>query len=113
MHIAVSRSRPAVVHAAVVGELDLATAPRLAAALDAELVATPRLMTVDLSGVGFCSAAGLSALLRIEQRADDVGAAFRWRNCSPPVRRIVHLAGLSDALDRPGRRWVRHDETEL
>jgi anti-anti-sigma factor len=65
---------------AVVGELDVATAPTLRALLDAESV-----RVVDLSGVTFIDVAGLRVLL--ERRHLVV------RSPSRPVRRLIELCG--------------------
>src|SRR3954453_3298697 len=47
----------------VFGELDLATAPRLCAALDAARIHRVRRVVVDLTGVDFCDSTGLRALI--------------------------------------------------
>src|SRR5215211_9478594 len=47
----------------VFGELDLATAPRLCAQLDAARTQRVRRVVVDLTGVDFCDSTGLRALM--------------------------------------------------
>jgi anti-sigma B factor antagonist len=47
----------------VFGELDLATAPRLCAALDAARIHRVKRVVVDLTGVDFCDSTGLRALI--------------------------------------------------
>ena len=98
MQIAVVHHRPGVVHMAAVGELDLATAPRLAAALHAELAATPRSLTLDLGAVGFCSAAGLAVLLAARRIARDSGTQLELRACSRSIVRVAHLARVDQEL---------------
>ena len=77
-----------VVH--VGGEIDLATAPRLDACLDA---ATGGLR-IDLSEVTFVDSIGLRVLLdhhRVQRRRGEV---FRIVAMSQPVRRLLQLTGL-------------------
>src|SRR3954452_16735168 len=47
----------------VFGELDLATAPQLCAALDAARIHRVKRVVVDLTGVDFCDSTGLRALM--------------------------------------------------
>src|SRR3954451_11795789 len=47
----------------VFGELDLATAPRLCALLDAARIQRVKRVVVDLTGVDFCDSTGLRALV--------------------------------------------------
>jgi len=47
----------------VFGELDLATAPRLCALLDAARTQRVKRLVVDLTGVDFCDSTGLRALM--------------------------------------------------
>jgi anti-sigma B factor antagonist len=47
----------------VFGELDLATAPRLCALLDAARLQRVKRLVVDLTGVDFCDSTGLRALM--------------------------------------------------
>ncbi|UOZ03146.1 STAS domain-containing protein [Amycolatopsis sp. WQ 127309] len=54
---------------AVVGEVDLSTAPMLRHALDEALARTPRRIVVDLSFVRFLNTAGLEVLLDAHHRA--------------------------------------------
>jgi anti-sigma B factor antagonist len=49
---------------AVVGEVDLATAPSLKAALDAAIRASTGAFVIDLEGVTFMDSAGINVLLR-------------------------------------------------
>jgi anti-sigma B factor antagonist len=82
---------------AVAGELDLATAPQLEAALREQLAAAP--VRLDLRGLSFMSSSGvrlLDAILR------DV-AAHRWAlviepKMQPTVRQVLVLTGMIDAL---------------
>lgn len=54
------------------GDLDIATAPRLAAALD-ELPGAARKVVVDLRGVTFVDSSGLRGLLLVRRRTQEGG----------------------------------------
>lgn len=54
---------------AVVGEVDLATAPALENAIDSTLSGKPGALVIDLSEVSFLASAGMAALVAAHQRA--------------------------------------------
>lgn len=79
----------------VQGEVDMASAPQLQAALeDAQRGGDP--LIVDMSEVGFLGSAGLSVLLVISEAADP-GTGLRVV-VSDAVRRPVELTGLDKLL---------------
>lgn len=80
----------------LLGEIDVAVAPGLAARLTAIAGST---IEVDLSGVTFLDARGLSALLAARRRVTDAGHAFHLRGAQGIARRVFELCGLEDALD--------------
>jgi len=55
------------------GEVDLCTAPPLAAALDEHLRARPGVLRIDLGKVRFLGAAGIRVLLRAQRHAEAAG----------------------------------------
>lgn len=82
---------------AVAGELDVATAPELEAALREQLAAGP--VRLDVRGLSFMSSSGIRALDAILR---DV-AAHRWMlviepTMQPAVRQVIELTGMTDAL---------------
>jgi anti-anti-sigma factor len=81
----------------VSGELDMATAPRLRAALDAELERDAS-MVVDLASLDFIDMAGLRALLDAAAHAGANGRRFDVLNPSPAVDRLLELTGLGRRL---------------
>ena len=97
MDIGVVVSRPGVVHVAVVGELDMFSAPELSAVLAAPPVSGARTVTLDLGAVSFCAAAGLSVLLDA-RRPTDPGVHLLIGARSPAVLRAIRAAGLDDRL---------------
>jgi anti-sigma B factor antagonist len=77
----------------VAGELDLATAPSLTAALQAALASGAREIWIDLSGVTFMDSSGLHALLAVRDQLHD---GRRLVLIAPPgrVRRLLELTGV-------------------
>ena len=87
--------RPGAAVVTVRGEVDLATVPRLADELNA-LCRTPHhQVLVDLSGVGFLSACGVTALLDLEQHCR-LASTDLSTIASPVVRRIFGQLGLAE-----------------
>jgi anti-anti-sigma factor len=85
----------------VSGELDLATAPQLEAALAAHLRSRPQTVIVDLSRVTFIDCAGLNVLLRARRRARYSQSTVRLGPVSTRVARVLTLTG-TDLVDPTG-----------
>ena len=80
---------------AVGGELDLLTAPQLAAEVDPILTAGHRHIAIDLTQTSFVDSAGLHALVNISNRAPRHFAVI----CpAGTVRRTIELVGLAEPL---------------
>ena len=88
---------PAVV--TVVGEIDLLTAPSLAAPLRALIDGrrTPRI-DVDLCGVPFMDSTGIQVLVAASADATAADISFRVRAASGPVKRVLGLTGVLESL---------------
>ncbi|NIJ13809.1 anti-anti-sigma factor [Saccharomonospora amisosensis] len=84
---------------AVRGELDLLTAPYLAARISARLDGSLKAVIVDLSGLGFIGAAGMSVLVDSRELVERHGAMLQVitgeNRC---VVRALRLAGLHEHL---------------
>lgn len=87
------------------GEVDLATADRLAGGQHWALstsppnsTVAPPVVRVDLSRVSFLGCAGLTALLHAAQHAADRGGQLRVSAAPAPIRRVLDLAGLGPHL---------------
>ena len=103
LRVDVARPHPGLVRLVVVGELDGVTAPRLAAALDAELsVERPTVVALDLAGVDFCSVAGITVVLRARGRAAGAGHTVVVERLSRSVHRVAHACGLGSVLVEEG-----------
>jgi anti-sigma B factor antagonist len=70
---------------AVVGELDLASAPHFREAVGEAMGTGARKVVVDLSGSDFIDSSGIGALMWAEHRLQAVGGDLRTTGCTPPV----------------------------
>jgi anti-sigma B factor antagonist len=82
----------------VQGELDLATADILYLRARAAINRHARLLLLDLTGVSFCDARGLSAFVRIANDADAAGCRYGLVTPPPNVARILRITGLDNRL---------------
>ncbi|HEU5111229.1 MAG TPA: STAS domain-containing protein [Micromonosporaceae bacterium] len=88
--------------AAVVGEVDLATAQILRESLlDVLREHPPAVLTVDLSGVTFLDCAGISALVAAHNAAVAGGCQLSVTGSRPIVRQLLDLTGLLGILSAP------------
>jgi anti-sigma B factor antagonist len=83
------------------GEIDVLSAPDLREELLHLIRRNGRQLALDLSGVTFIDCAGVGALVATRRRAQLEGGWLRIVRASPPVRRIIRLLGLAEALS-PG-----------
>lgn len=92
----------------VTGEIDIATAPLLAEALQEALSDGVTRIEADLSGVSFCDCSGLNVLLGAARHARTHGRTLRVAGVrSPQVRRLFELTGTTmitteDPASAPG-----------
>jgi anti-anti-sigma factor len=83
------------------GDLDLATADRTAQYVSDVIDRHDGPVSADLSGLAFCDACGLGALIRISAYADVAGRRFELTHPSTAVTRIMRLTGVDEWLLRP------------
>jgi anti-anti-sigma factor len=79
------------------GEVDMATAPALAQALQ-----TGRYEGVDLTAVTFLDVCGLRVLLTAARAARRAGRPFAVANPSPMIRRMLAITAIDQTLDVVG-----------
>lgn len=85
--------------AVVVGDVDLATAPRLRQAiLDLLAQEPPRGIRVDLAEVALLDSIGVSVLIDTYKRAKGRGVSLIVENPQPIVRRVLEICGLLEIL---------------
>ena len=103
----VSSAADGVVTCTVIGELDVASAPKLRQAI-VRIVGEsegPPLVVVDLAGVDFLDSTGLGVLLGGLKRVRARGGALALARAEPQVRkvfdvtRVVEILPLHDELD--------------
>jgi anti-anti-sigma factor len=79
-------------------ELDLITADCLAARGHAAITGHARLLLLDLTGLSFCDAQGLSALVKIANHADKTGCRYGLIAPQPPVAKVLRITRLDQRL---------------
>ena len=83
----------------VFGELDLATAPRLCARLDAARGERVRRLVVDLTGVDFCDSTGLRALMGASTELRHAGGKLAVALLpGGGVARLFDVTGIRESL---------------
>jgi anti-anti-sigma factor len=80
------------------GELDIATTAVLRDRIAAVLDDTVLPVIVDLSGVSFCDASGLTMLLTVRRRADARRRTVALAGPRPNVRKLLRITGLDQAF---------------
>ena len=85
------------IRVAVSGELDLATAPILAAALRRHTSSSER-VELDLGGVSFMDSSGIQLLIDARRAAERRMRAVRIAAASPEVSRALGLVGMQGLL---------------
>jgi anti-sigma B factor antagonist len=91
----------------VSGEVDLATAPALRAAIGRLLDTGTRSASIDLAGVTFLDSSGLHALVDGERACRAAGVPMVLSGTPTAVLRVLELAGLDGFFElrgAPGRR---------
>jgi anti-sigma B factor antagonist len=95
----VTLCRPDAVVLAVSGELDVASAPMLRAHVRFALGGRPARLVLDLAGLRFCDAAGLSVLAMAQNAATRDGASLALAAVPRPVSRLLEMTGMDRTLD--------------
>jgi anti-sigma B factor antagonist len=83
---------------ALCGELDLADAPVVASHLIAAVAAFGPSIIVDLAGLEFIDCCGLGVLVRVQKWTRESGGDMYLAGPRPRVRRVLEMAGLTDAF---------------
>jgi anti-sigma B factor antagonist len=94
-----SRSQGDHIVLALVGEIDLYTAPRLQSELTSALSdGKPAQIVVDMSGVEFCDSTGMNVLLAAHRVAAGRGGQLALAAPRPSVRKILEVTGLQSVF---------------
>jgi len=77
------------------GEIDVATAPQLRAALAALVDGGARRISLDLTAVGFVDSSGLGVLVGALRKLEEAnGGRLRVENVQDGVRKVFEITGL-------------------
>lgn len=85
----------------VTGEIDMATAEQIPAAVEQALTGHPARITIDLAGVIFLDSSGLRNLLTAHRIAADNTTDLHVVNATGAPLRVLTLTGLLDILNPP------------
>ena len=80
------------------GELDLATAPKLRAAIAAAMAFASVTLIVDMTGVTFVDSSGITELLAAHALAHAAGRSFIVRRPGPSLK-LLRLLGIEWLVD--------------
>jgi anti-sigma B factor antagonist len=80
------------------GELDMASAPLLADALDGAELAPDTMIVLDLQSLQFIDSTGLRAILSLRERCRESGRQFAVTRGSPQVQRLLDITGVAGHL---------------
>jgi len=87
------------VHVSLLGELDIATAPKLEDEVRRLEAAGCRLIVIDLRGLEFMDSSGLRALLAADTRARDRGARLVIVRGDDRIQRVLRITRLDERLE--------------
>ena len=84
-----------VLYAYLAGEIDHDAAQGLRIQLDdALLTRSPRILVMDLGGVGFMDSSGIGLILGRQRCARTLGGSLRIQHAPEQLRRVLQLAGI-------------------
>jgi anti-sigma B factor antagonist len=82
----------------VEGEIDVASAPRLIAALNDAVAEAARSVIIDLTSVGFMDSTGLALLINAHRRLTVRRKGFAVVCPAGPLRRVFEITDMVDTL---------------
>jgi anti-sigma B factor antagonist len=82
----------------VEGEIDVASAPRLIAALNDAVAEAARSVIIDLTSVGFMDSTGLALLINAHRRLAVRRKGFAVVCPAGPLRRVFEITDMVDTL---------------
>lgn len=95
-HVSSDARRPLV---RLIGELDLAAAPRASAAIERAERGRPPALEVDLSALAFMDSTGLRLMLRTRARARNDGRRLLVRRGPDAVQRVFEATALASLFE--------------
>ncbi|MFH9013535.1 STAS domain-containing protein [Streptomyces sp. NPDC017943] len=98
LHLTVQHPRPGLAIATVVGDVDTRTADTLRREASGVLEQGCPHLVLDMSQVGFCDSAGLSALIGLWHAAQAVGGGIALADVPDRLMRMLVLTGVDAVL---------------
>ncbi|MGI5246453.1 STAS domain-containing protein [Dactylosporangium sp. CA-139066] len=92
------RRAPTETVVSLVGEIDMSTVSRLAAAVDDVLAEPPPRVVLDMAGVTFCDSQGLGTLVVLSRKATLAQTYLVLVNVGAFLIRVLDITGLRNAL---------------
>jgi anti-sigma B factor antagonist len=89
---------PAEVVLSLAGEIDLSSAPRLAAIVTELLKEAPPRVVLDMARVTFCDSQGLGTLVVLSRKATLAQSCLVLTNVGDFLLRVLDITGLRPAL---------------
>jgi anti-sigma B factor antagonist len=83
------------------GELDLATVPKLAHAIDAAIDGGARDVMLDLDEVTFMDSSGIREIVRGRKQLEAQGGRLTVDGASGAVQQVLEVSGLLQTLSNP------------
>ena len=81
--------------ARVMGEIDHHSARRIRERIDREAFhVRPRVLVLDLSGVGFMDSSGIALILGRVEVATELGGVVQIIGANASVKKLIHLSGI-------------------
>lgn len=80
------------------GEVDMATASDLRAALDAYAATSEGEVVCDCTDLDFLDSSGIAVLIDVYQELGQLDRGIRLTNVSGPLRRVLEVTGLLDTF---------------
>ena len=80
------------------GEIDIATAPRMIAAINEAVADVAAPLVVDLSDVVFMDSTGLALLMNARRRVVRLGQGFAIVCPGGPISRVFEIADMVESL---------------
>ena len=92
------RRAPTEAVVSLIGEIDMSTVSRLAAAVDDVLIEPPARVVLDMAGVTFCDSQGLGTLVVLSRKATLAHSYLVLVNVGGFLIRVLDITGLRNAL---------------
>lgn len=80
------------------GELDMASAPRLAEELERTATRDVERVVVDVRDLAFCDSSGLAVLMSWHQRCEQRGRELVLRSPRPNLLRLLEITRVDEAI---------------